>query len=138
MMPSSRPLSDAPARERHVTDARRARPRRLDVRLSTTDHARIAQDAARRGLTVSAYTRQALLGQIDHARDHDAQFVADLTQAVDARAEALAETIGEIALTLLERGTSEPIPEREQRTYIAGALRCFHDALRRRLTEGTR
>jgi hypothetical protein len=115
--------------------ASRAEARRLDVRLASADHDRIVEEAIRRHLSVSTYVRQALLGQVDYTDDHDAHMLSALARALDMRAEAFAETAGEIALTLLERIGSEPISPEERRAYVAGAVECFRDALRRRLQE---
>src|SRR5947207_3282451 len=110
---------------------------RLDVRLSSADHARIVAEARHRCMSVSTHVRQALLGQVDYAADRDARLVAALVRALDTRAEALAEVAGEIALTLLERLSSEPISPEARAAYIAGAVECFRDALRRHLQDGT-
>ena len=110
---------------------------RLDVRLSSIDHARIVEEAKRRRMPVSTYVRQALLGQVDYAIDRDAHLVTAVVRALDMRAETLAETFGEIALTLLERMAPESISPEDRHAYIAGAVECFHEALRRHLQEST-
>jgi hypothetical protein len=122
-------------REPGTTEARPAKGRRLDVRLSSAEHARIVAEAARRGLTVSTYARQALLGQIDYGHDCDTHVVATLLRGFDARLEAIAEMVGEVALTILERAAAEPTSPEDRRTYVAGAVECFRDALRRHLAE---
>jgi len=108
---------------------------RLDVRLSSSEHASIVEEAARRGLSVSTYARQAFLGQIDHGRNRDARLMAMLVRTFDARLEALAEMTGEVALTLLERVAPGPISPEDRHAYVAGAMECFRDALRRHLQE---
>lgn len=137
MTQSPKQMSAAQVRKHSMTEARPTKIRRLDVRLSSTEHARIVEDAMRRGLSMSTHVRQALLGQVGCATDRDARLVAALVRALDTRAEALAETTGEIALTLLERMASEPISPEARAAYIAGAVECFRDALRRHLQDGT-
>jgi hypothetical protein len=123
--------------ENGTNETLRTKVRRLDVRLSSPDHARIVEEAVRRQLSVSAYVRQALLGHIDYANDHDTRLLDTFARALDTRAEALAEVAGEIALTLLERVAPGPIPPQDRHAYVAGAVDCFRDALRRHLQRGS-
>jgi hypothetical protein len=138
MTSSSRPLSAPQAQPHDAAEAHLARPRRLDVRLSPTEYGRVVGDATRRGMSVSGYVRQTLVGQIDHARDRDAHLLAMLARTLDARAEALAEMVGEVALTLVERLAPGPTSPEDRHTYVAGAVECFRDALDRHLNEERR
>jgi len=135
MMQSPRRMPASQTREVRTNGPCRPKAHRLDVRLASADHDRIVEEAMRRQLSVSTYVRQALLGQVDYASDRDAHVLSALVRALDIRAEALAEMASEIALTLLERIAREPIPPEERRAYVAGAVECFRDALRRRLQE---
>jgi len=119
------------------------RGQKIDVYLSDADTEKIAREAARRGISVSAYLRMAGLGQAELANDvlrRLTQAADRLTQATDVldhaivvRGEALAETLGEVAIAIVNSVGTEPLTEAGQQEWIDSTLATFTKALRERL-----
>jgi hypothetical protein len=85
---------------------RTARPHHLEIRVSSTELARIQREASKRHLTVSAYIRLALVGEVQHTEDRDQRIAGEVSRALRGHLDA---ALGQVVTAAADRSATEAV-----------------------------
>ncbi len=102
-----------------------ARTVRFEVLLTPSEAQRIEREAMRRGLTVSAYARMAVLGDVEHAEDMLNRVVERIGQVIRDDSEGVVAAMAAAATIIIGQVANRRVPA-EERTKAVGTLTAYY------------
>jgi hypothetical protein len=95
------------------------------MRLTPGEAQRIEREAMRRGLTVSAYARMAVLGDIEHAEDMLNRAVEHIGQVIRHDSESVVAAVAAAATIIIGQVSNRRVPA-EERAKAVGTLTAYY------------
>ncbi len=98
---------------------------RFEVLLTPGEAQRIEREAVRRGLTVSAYARMAVLGDIEHAEDMLNRVVERIGQVIRHDSESVVAAVAAAATIIIGQASNRRVPA-EERAKAVDTLTAYY------------
>jgi hypothetical protein len=102
-----------------------ARTVRFEVLLTPGEAQRIQRESMRRGLTVSAYARMAVLGDVEQAEDMLNRAVERIGQVIRHDSESVVAAVAAAATIIIGQVSNRSVPA-EERAKAVGTLTAYY------------
>ncbi len=102
-----------------------ARTVRFELLLTPSEAQRLEREAMRRGLTVSAYARMEVLGDVEHSKDMLNRAVDRIGQVIRHDSESVVAAVAAAATIIIGQVSNRRVPA-EERAKAVGTLTAYY------------